>query len=115
MSTKGREASSVAQQVKTLLATQETQETQIRSLGREEPLEEGMATHSRTLAWRTPKTEEACRLWSMGLQSWTQLKPMSTHMHKGREGVFRVENEWERSQRVGGRRTNPACRNSKHR
>ena len=33
------------------------QETQVRSLGREDPLEEGMATHSRILAWRNPWTE----------------------------------------------------------
>ena len=36
----------------------ETQETQVRSLGREDPLEEGTATHSSILAWRTPRTEE---------------------------------------------------------
>ena len=34
------------------------QETQVRSLGREDPLEEGMATHSSILAWRIPWTEE---------------------------------------------------------
>ena len=34
------------------------QETQVRSLGQEDPLEEGMATHSSILAWRTPWTEE---------------------------------------------------------
>ena len=34
------------------------QETQIQSLGREDPLEKGMATHSRILAWRIPRTEE---------------------------------------------------------
>ena len=37
---------------------QETQETQIPSLGREDPLEEEMATHSSILAWRIPRTEE---------------------------------------------------------
>ena len=37
---------------------QETQETLVRSLGQEEPLEEGMATHSGTLAWRIPWTED---------------------------------------------------------
>ena len=36
-------------------AVQETQETWIRSLGQEDPLEEGMATHSSILAWRIPK------------------------------------------------------------
>ena len=45
---------------------QETQETWVRSLGREDPLEEGMATHSSLLAWRIPWTEEPGRLQSMG-------------------------------------------------
>ena len=35
-----------------------TQETRVRSLGQEDPLEKGTATHSRILAWRTPRTEE---------------------------------------------------------
>ena len=37
---------------------QETKETGVQSLGREDPLEEGMATHSSILAWRIPRTEE---------------------------------------------------------
>ena len=37
---------------------QEMQETQVQSLGREDPLEEEMATHSRILAWEIPWTEE---------------------------------------------------------
>ena len=41
----------------------------VRSLGWEDPLEEGMATHSSILAWRIPQwTEEPGELWSMGLQ-----------------------------------------------
>ena len=44
--------------VKSLPAMQEPQETQVRSLGWEEPLEEEMATHSSILAWRIPQTEE---------------------------------------------------------
>ena len=44
------------------------------SLGHEDPLEEGMATHARILAWRIPWIEEPGRLQSMGSQkSWTQL------------------------------------------
>ena len=39
-----------------------------RSLGREDPLEEGMATHCNILAWRIPWTEEPCGLLSMELQ-----------------------------------------------
>jgi len=48
----------MAQLVKNLPAVQETW---VRFLGREDPLEEGMATHSRTLAWRIPWTEELGR------------------------------------------------------
>ena len=44
------------------------QETQIESLGRENPLEKEMATHSSTLAWEMPWTEEPGRLKPMGLQ-----------------------------------------------
>ena len=44
------------------------QETQVRSLGREDPLEKEMATHSNTLAWEVPWTEKRGRLQSMGLQ-----------------------------------------------
>ena len=40
----------------------------VRSLGREDPLEKEMATHSSTLAWRIPWTEEPGRLQSMGSQ-----------------------------------------------
>ena len=42
------------------------QETQVRFLGQEDPLEEGMATHSSILAWRIPWTEEPGGLQSMG-------------------------------------------------
>ena len=44
------------------------QKTRGRSLGWEDPLEEGMATHSSILAWKIPRTEEPGRLQSMGLQ-----------------------------------------------
>ena len=43
-------------------------ETWVRSLGREDPLEKEMATHSSILAWKIPWTEEAGGLLSMGLQ-----------------------------------------------
>ena len=49
------------------------QETWIRSLGWEDPLEKGMATHSSFLAWRAPWTKKPGRLHSMGSQSWTGL------------------------------------------
>ena len=44
------------------------QETQVQSLGQEDLLEKGMATHSSILAWRIPRTEELGRLQSMGSQ-----------------------------------------------
>ena len=44
------------------------QENQVQSLGQEDPLEKGMVTHSGTLAWKIPGTEEPGRLQSMGLQ-----------------------------------------------
>ena len=57
-------ASLVAQTVKRLPAMWETW---VQSLGREDPLEKEIATHSSTLAWRIPWTEEPGRLQSMGL------------------------------------------------
>ena len=42
------------------------QETHVLSLGQEDPLEKEMATHSRILAWTTPRTEEPGGLQSMG-------------------------------------------------
>ena len=40
----------------------------VQSLGQEDPLEKGMATHSSILAWRIPWTEEHSGLWCMGSQ-----------------------------------------------
>ena len=55
----------VAQTVKHLPTMRETQ---VRSLGQEDPLEKEIATHSSTLAWKIPWTEESGRLQSMGSQ-----------------------------------------------
>ena len=44
-------------------------ETWVQSLGREDPVEKEMATHSSTLAWKIPWMEEPGRLQSMGLQT----------------------------------------------
>ena len=52
----------VAQTVKRLPTMRETR---VRSLGREDPLEKDMATHSIILAWRIPRTVEPCGLQSM--------------------------------------------------
>ena len=59
-------ASLVVQMAKHLPAVQETR---VQSLGWEDPLEKGMATHSCTLAWKIPGTEEPGRLQTMGLQT----------------------------------------------
>ena len=58
----------MAQTVKNLPAMQETQ---VQSLGREDPLEKGMATHSSILPWRIPWTEEPGGLQSTELQTVT--------------------------------------------
>ena len=55
----------MAQMVKRLLTMRETR---VRPLGREDPLEKEMATHSSTLAWKIPWTEERGRLQSMRSQ-----------------------------------------------
>ena len=59
-------SSLVAQMVKGLLTMQETQ---VWSLGWEDPLEEKMAPHSSTLTWKIPWVEECGRLQSMGSQT----------------------------------------------
>ena len=55
----------VAQKVKNLPAIQETW---VRALGQKDPLEKGVVTHSRILAWRIPWTKEPGGLQSMGSQ-----------------------------------------------
>ena len=64
-------ASLVTQVLKSLPAVPETW---VPSLGQEDPLEKGMATHSNILAWRIPWTEEPGGLQSTGLQSQTRLR-----------------------------------------
>ena len=60
-----RWVSLVAQTIKNLPIMQETR---VRSLGWEDPLEKGMATYSSILAWEIPRTEEPGELQSMGSQ-----------------------------------------------
>ena len=74
----------VAQTVKNLPAVQETK---VRSLGQEDPLEKGRATHSSILAWRMPKTEEPGGLQSMGLQKVRQDWATNTHSSLNRESL----------------------------
>ena len=64
------------------------QETQVQSLDWQDPLEEEMATHSRILAWKIPWTEKPGRLQSMGSQSQTRLKRLSTHLHMCLQDLF---------------------------
>ena len=73
-------ASLVAQMAKNMLAMQDTW---VSSLGQEDPLEKGMATHSSILAWRIPWTEKTGGLHSMGLQSWTRLRDEHFHFSMG--------------------------------
>ena len=69
----------VAQMVKNLPAMLETQ---VPSLGWEDPLEKGMATHSSILTWRTRWTEEPGGLQSIGSQkSQTRLKRLSMYVY----------------------------------
>ena len=73
--------SPVTQMAKNLPAMRKTQ---VWSLGGKDPLEKGMATHSSSLAWRIPWTEEPGGLQSVGPQRvGIQLKQLSTHTHSG--------------------------------
>ena len=60
---------------------QEMQKMLVRALGGKDPLEEGMATHSSILAWRTYGQRKHDGLQSIGSQSQTQLKQLSMHTH----------------------------------
>ena len=75
------QASLVAQRLKDLPPMQETQ---VRSLGQEDPLEKEMATHSSILAWRIPWTEELGRLQSTGSQrvghDWSDFTSLLRHL-----------------------------------
>ena len=68
----------MAQTVKNLPAMPETR---VLSLGEEDPLEEGMATHSSILAWKIPWTEDPGRLQFIGLQRVGHDSSDLAHMH----------------------------------
>ena len=70
-------ASPVTQSVKNPPAMRETW---VQSLGWEDPLEKGMATHSSILAWRIPWTAEPGRVHEV-TKSWTQLSELHFHFH----------------------------------
>ena len=67
--------------VKNLPVMQDLQETQVQSLGQEDPVEEGMATHSSTLAWRIMWTEQSVGLCIVHkvAKNQAQLNRLSTH------------------------------------
>ena len=69
--------------VKNLPAVQETQETWIRSLGQEDPLEEGMATHSSILAWRIPKDRGVWQATGNGVVKSERLSTAQCYFYKG--------------------------------
>ena len=71
----------MAEWVKNLPAMQEIKGSQVQSLGWEDPLQEGMATHSSILAWRIPWTEEPGGLRSMGSQRIGH-KSVTKHIYK---------------------------------
>ena len=80
-------STSLAQVVKNLPAMRETR---VQPLGREDPLEKGMATHSSILAWKSPWTEEPSKLQSMEWQrvghNWLSVHACThthTHTHTG--------------------------------
>ena len=56
---------SVVKTMPTSVGDERDKETQVRSLGQEDPLEEGVATHSNILAWKVPCTEEPSKLQSL--------------------------------------------------
>ena len=72
-------ASLVAQMVKRLPAMQETW---VRTLGWEDPLEKEMATHCSTLAWKIPWTEEPGRLHPWGHKESDTIEQLHFHFHK---------------------------------
>ena len=73
-------ASQVVLVVRIHLPTQETQKIQARTLIREDPLEESMATLPSILTWRLPSTEEPGGLQSMGLRVLGMAEQLNTHI-----------------------------------
>ena len=67
--------------VKNLPANAGDKEPRVRTLGQEDPLEEGVAAHSSILAWRIPWTEEPGGLQSMGHKESDMPEQLSTHAH----------------------------------
>ena len=84
------------------------QETQVSSLGWEDPLEKRMATHSSILAWRIPRTEEPGRLQSMGSQRVGHNSSDSARRMQKRKG--QLNKMWgKRRNRVHLDEVSPTC------
>ena len=83
-------ASLVAQSVKNLPAMRETW---IRSLGCEDPLEEGMTTHSSIFAWRIPKDRGACSPWGCKVLDTTELLSKQSASVDNRDFVARLKGQ----------------------
>ena len=77
------------QQVKNLPAMQETQETQVQTLGQGESLGKEMATHSSILAWKIPWTEEPGGLQSKGLRRVDTAEQL--HIHTNPSYLFSLQ------------------------
>ena len=75
-------------------------ETQVWSLGREDPLEKGMATHSSILAWKIPWTEESGGLQSVGSRrvgyDWVRTEHWALSEKKIKETFIVWRNEWKK-------------------
>ena len=85
-----KQASLVAQRIKRLPAMWETR---VRSVGREDPLEKEMATHSSTLAWRIPWTEEPGGLQSPGSQELDTAEQLHFPLMFKQKGALHLKTE----------------------
>ena len=70
------------------------QEMQVQSPGQEDPLQEGMATHSSILAWKIPQTEEPGGLWSMGSQKVRHDWCDKAHTHAYKNNYYKELLTW---------------------
>ena len=76
-------------------------ETQVRSLGQEDPLQKAMVTHSSTLAWKIPWTEEPGRLQSMGSQRTDTLSDFTFFTFLSLEGGQKARIPWRLDSGMG--------------
>ena len=81
--------------LKSHLPMQDTKKTQVQSLGQEDPLERGMATHSSVLAWKIPWTNESDGLQPMGGHDWAYAQKKKKQ-HIKDSGYPRIFNQKEK-------------------